>query len=50
MHRIKDNELVYNLRAQSIQWDTAKKKWKLTNIVERTIKRSERKNKNQKTI
>ncbi len=37
LHRIKGNELVYNLRAQAILWDTTKKKWKLTNAIERTI-------------
>lgn len=37
MHRIKNNELVYNLRASSMQWDTSVNKWKLSNVVERTI-------------
>ena len=37
MHRIKDNQLVYNLRASSLQWDTATKKWKLRDVVERTL-------------
>ena len=37
MHRVKNNMLVYNLRAQSIQWDTAKNKWKLINVIERNI-------------
>lgn len=31
------NLLVYNLRAQTIIWDTAKRKWRLENIVERKI-------------
>ncbi|HRH60368.1 MAG TPA: LptF/LptG family permease, partial [Chitinophagaceae bacterium] len=35
--RIKNNQLVYNLRAQNISWDTAKKKWQLQNVFERTI-------------
>lgn len=29
--------LVYNLRAQSISWDTATRKWKLDNVTERRI-------------
>ena len=37
LHRVKGNELVYNLRSQAILWDTAKRKWRLTNTVERTI-------------
>jgi lipopolysaccharide export system permease protein len=37
MHRVKDNQLVYNLRAQSIQWDTITKKWKLLSVVEHNI-------------
>jgi hypothetical protein len=37
MHRIKGNQLIYNLRASSLQWDTATKKWKLHNVIERTI-------------
>jgi len=37
MHRIKGNQLVYNLRASSMQWDTAKKNWKLRDVVERSL-------------
>lgn len=37
LNREKDNKLVYNLRAQTILWDTARKKWKLINAAERTI-------------
>ena len=37
MHRIKGNQLVYNLRASSIKWDTATKKWNLKDVVERNI-------------
>lgn len=37
LHRIKDNQVFYNLRAQSMKWDTAQKKWQLTNVVERTV-------------
>lgn len=37
MHTIKGNTLVYNLRAGSMQWDTAVKKWKLETVYERTI-------------
>jgi lipopolysaccharide export system permease protein len=37
LHRTKDNQVVYNLRAESMKWDTAKKNWLLTNAVERKI-------------
>ncbi len=39
MERIKGNELVYNLRAEYLRWDTAKNtnKWQLDNVFERTI-------------
>jgi lipopolysaccharide export system permease protein len=32
------NKLSYNLRADGIQWDTASRKWLLTNVTERWIK------------
>ena len=35
IQRVKNNELVYNLRADNISWDTAQKKWKLGNVMER---------------
>lgn len=37
MERIRNNNVVYNLRAETIQWDTAKKNWRLTNVTERFI-------------
>ena len=37
MQRIKGNQVTYNLRAENIRWDTAKRKWILDNIIERTI-------------
>lgn len=40
MHRIKGStQLVYNLRAESISWDTTKRKnkWVLNNVFERTL-------------
>ncbi len=37
MERIKGNKVLYNLRAESMKWDTAVKKWQLTNAVERYI-------------
>jgi lipopolysaccharide export system permease protein len=37
IQRFKNTNLVYNLRAQSIAWDTATKKWKLTDVIERNI-------------
>ena len=36
-NRIKDNKLVYNLRAQTIRWNMASRKWQLFNVAERTI-------------
>jgi lipopolysaccharide export system permease protein len=32
-----NNKLVYNLRADNFSWDTASKKWKLENVVEREL-------------
>ncbi len=37
MHRINNNSLVYNLRAESLRWDTSKNKWILGNVIERKI-------------
>jgi len=37
LDRVKDNKVVYNLRAETMKWDTAKKNWKLTNTTERYI-------------
>lgn len=37
MDRIKGEKVVYNLRANSIRWDTAVKKWVLLNAVERKV-------------
>lgn len=50
MHRIKGNELIYNLRAQSIQWDTATRKWKLSNAIERTFSGMNEKIKTQNSM
>jgi lipopolysaccharide export system permease protein len=36
LSKIKDNKIYYNLRAESIRWDTTKKIWQLTGIVEHT--------------
>lgn len=38
IQKIADNKMVYNLRAQSITWDTAYKKWRLQNVMERTLR------------
>jgi lipopolysaccharide export system permease protein len=35
LSKVRDNKMFYNLRAESIRWDTAKKNWKLDNIIER---------------
>lgn len=37
MDRVKDNKVVYNLRATFIQWNAGQKKWRLQNAVERTV-------------
>lgn len=37
MQHIKGNQVDYNLRAETIHWDTAKRKWLLNNVIERTI-------------
>lgn len=37
METIKNHKVVYNLRADNINWDTAKKVWKLTGVIERTV-------------
>jgi lipopolysaccharide export system permease protein len=37
LEKIHNNKVVYNLRADRIEWDSTQKSWKLTNVVERTI-------------
>jgi lipopolysaccharide export system permease protein len=37
LERVKNNKVVYNLRAETIRWDTASKKWQLINATERNI-------------
>jgi lipopolysaccharide export system permease protein len=37
LDRIRGNKLVYNIRGESLQWDTATKSWKLINGTERFI-------------
>ena len=37
MEKVKDNKVVYNLRAETMRWDTAIKKWSLTNAAERYV-------------
>lgn len=37
VQKFKNNKLIYNLRATNFNWDTATKKWKLTNVLERTL-------------
>lgn len=37
LDRTKNNQVVYNLRADAMKWDTAKKTWVLTNAVERKV-------------
>jgi lipopolysaccharide export system permease protein len=37
MERVKDNKVIYNLRSNAIRWDTARHKWKIFNVTERTV-------------
>lgn len=37
MQKVKGNKVYYNLRAENIRWDTARKNWKLENAIERKI-------------
>lgn len=37
MEKIRNNKVFYNLRADRIEWDSTKKNWRLSNVVERTI-------------
>ena len=37
VQRFSNNKLLYNLRADNFSWDTATKKWKLANVMERTL-------------
>jgi lipopolysaccharide export system permease protein len=37
LQRIKGNKVIYNLRAETIRWDTATKKWQLLNAIERSV-------------
>ncbi|MBC7948024.1 MAG: LptF/LptG family permease [Chitinophagaceae bacterium] len=37
LERVKNNKVVYNLRASSIKWDTATNDWKLYSVVIRTV-------------
>jgi lipopolysaccharide export system permease protein len=37
LQKINDNKVYYNLRAESIKWDTTRNNWKLENAIERKI-------------
>lgn len=37
LETIKDHKVVYNLRADNINWDTTRKLWKLTGVIERKV-------------
>lgn len=37
LEKVKNNEVVYNLRSDVITWDTSKKQWRLDNAIERKI-------------
>ena len=37
LQKLKGNKVFYNVRAESVRWDPARKDWKLTTVTERTI-------------
>ena len=37
IQKFENNRLKYNIRADNITWDTASKKWKMSNVFERTL-------------
>jgi lipopolysaccharide export system permease protein len=37
LEKVRNGKVFYNLRAQRMEWDTAKRNWKLTNVTERKI-------------
>jgi lipopolysaccharide export system permease protein len=37
LQKLKGNKVYYNIRAETIRWDPAKKDWRLSQVVERTI-------------
>lgn len=37
MEKVRGNKVVYNLRADRMEWDSTKRNWKLINVTERTI-------------
>ncbi len=37
LERVKNNKVVYNLRGSPVNWDTATRKWKLRNVIERLV-------------
>ena len=37
MEKTRDNKVIYNLRAETMRWDTATQKWQLRNAAERIV-------------
>jgi lipopolysaccharide export system permease protein len=37
MEKVKNNQVIYNLRGGPVSWDTTIRKWKLRNVVERIV-------------
>ncbi len=37
LERVRGNQVYYNLRAESVRWDTVRKNWRLENVMERTV-------------
>jgi len=50
MYRTKGEKVIYNLRAETMRWDTAKKNWLLTKAFERILNDKSEKIKNYDTL
>lgn len=37
LEKVKDNKVIYNLRAEVLRWDTAQLKWHIENVTERKV-------------
>jgi lipopolysaccharide export system permease protein len=37
LEKVRGNQVYYNLRAESVRWDSAHKNWRLENVLERTV-------------
>jgi lipopolysaccharide export system permease protein len=37
LEKVKNNQVIYNLRGSPLSWDTTTRKWKLRNVIERIV-------------